>query len=42
LFWTDGKLKVIERATLTGSGRKVIIAEDIDSPSGIAVDIDRR
>ncbi|PFX24406.1 sushi, von Willebrand factor type A, EGF and pentraxin domain-containing protein 1-like isoform X3 [Stylophora pistillata] len=38
VYWTDGRAKVIVRATLDGSSVEVIVRENIQSPDGIAVD----
>ena len=38
LFWTDTGTNMIEMANLDGSGRQVIIAENLDEPRAIVAD----
>lgn len=38
MYWSDPKRNVIEVSRLNGSSRYVVVANDIEKPSGICVD----
>jgi len=43
MFWSDWyeKMPKIERAAMDGSGRRVIVTEDLQWPNGLALDNER-
>ncbi|XP_013065627.2 low-density lipoprotein receptor-related protein 6-like [Biomphalaria glabrata] len=38
VYWTDEKIKKIQRAYLNGSGQEAIVTTEVDNPDGLAID----